>query len=317
MSPSFEQTLNSESLTLMEGALVERLRRDASVELDPSILNAGLVYSDEGRSALGRLYRQYLDIGRDHDLNMLTLTATWRANPERLKLAGFDESMDVNSDCVSFCRSIRDEYGEYARKVFIGGLMGCKGDAYKPEEALSAGEAAAFHLVQASSLADAGVDFLFAATLPALSESIGIAAALAGLSVPYVLSFVLMPTGHLLDGTSVNQAISVIDSSINPAPLFYMANCVHPRVFGNAMAADSRISPRTCERLIGLQANTSTRSPEELDGLEFLDSDDPDSFSEAMLELNRRFGTRILGGCCGTDDRHIRSIARRAAESGA
>jgi hypothetical protein len=92
----FEETVNSGSLTLMEGALVERLRRDASIDLDPFILNAGLVYSEEGRSALRRLYRQYLDIGRAHRLNMLTLTATWRAIPVRQKLAGFDESTNVS-----------------------------------------------------------------------------------------------------------------------------------------------------------------------------------------------------------------------------
>jgi homocysteine S-methyltransferase len=178
-TPSFEETIARGSLILMEGALVERLRRDPSIDLDPFIANAGLVYSAEGQNALARLYRQYLDIGRNHDLAMICLSATWRANPIRLRQAGFDDHTDVNRDCVRFFDSIREQYGEYARKVFLGGLLGCKGDAYKPGEALSAVEATSFHAVQVQALAEAGVDFLFAGTLPALSEAVGVARAMA------------------------------------------------------------------------------------------------------------------------------------------
>jgi homocysteine S-methyltransferase len=62
-----------------------------------------------------------------------------------------------------------------------------------------------------------------------------------------------------------------------------------------------------------LQANTSAKSPEELDGLESLDSEAPAPFAAAMLDVRRQFGAKILGGCCGSDERHIEAIAAMIA----
>jgi homocysteine S-methyltransferase len=92
-----------------------------------------------------------------------------------------------------------------------------------------------------------------------------------------------------------------------------MINCVHPSVFEQALRREGVRSPLVRERLIGLQANTSARAPEELDGAERLESEDPDMFADAMMRLHTDLDIKALGGCCGTDDRHIACIARRAA----
>jgi homocysteine S-methyltransferase len=310
----FRQAIAHYPVILAEGALIERLRRNPGVRLDPHIVHAGLVYDSRGQTALRQIYRQYLDIGRMAGLPLLTCAPTWRANPARLRQAGFDGRTDVNGDGVRFLASIRSEFGAYADQVFIGGLMSCRGDAYKPAEALPADEAATFHRPQARALAAAGADFLLAATLPAASEALGLARAMAGCDAPYALSFVLRPSGTLLDGTPLHQAIAAIDSAVDPAPLFYMANCVHPTVFESAFAAAISQSPAVARRVIGLQANTSTRSPEELDRRGALDGAEPEPFANAMVGLHHWFGTKILGGCCGTDNRHIAAIARRIGQ---
>ncbi len=310
----FQQAIAHYPVILAEGALIERLRRNPSVRLNPHILHAGLVYDSRGQTALRQIYRQYMDIGRVAGLPLLTCAPTWRANPARLRQAGFDDQADVNGDGVRFLASIRAEYGAYAGQVFVGGLMSCRGDAYKPAEALPADEAAIFHRPQARALAAAGVDFLLAATLPAVSEALGLARAMAGCDTPYALSFVLRPSGTLLDGTPLHQAIAMIDSAVNPAPLFYMANCVHPTVFESAFAAAISQSPSVGRRVIGLQANTSTKSPEELDKRGSLDGAEAEPFASAMVGLHHWFGTKILGGCCGTDNRHIAAIARRIGQ---
>jgi homocysteine S-methyltransferase len=307
--------LREAPIILTEGALIERLRRDPAVSLDPHALHAGFVYDEGGRRALRGLYRQYLDIGLAADLPMIVCTPTWRANPVRLRQAGL-AGRDVNGDGARFVAAIRDEYGAYARRVFLGGLLGCAGDAYKPEEGLPADEAARFHGVQATALATAGVDFLFAATLPSTDEALGMARAMAACRIPYVVSFVLQRDGRLLDRIPLHQAVATIDAAASPRPLFYMANCVHPHVFEAALASEISRSRSVHERVIGLQANTSMRSPDELDGRGEVDpGDGPEALANAMLRLRRRFGTRVLGGCCGTDDRHIAWIARRAQES--
>lgn len=313
----FRQTVTTCPVILTEGALIERLRRNPAVKLNPHIAHAGLVYDALGRAALRTIYRQYMDIGRSADLPLLTCAPTWRANPVRLRQAGFDDRTDVNGDCVRFVTSIRAEYGAYADRIFVGGLMSCQGDAYRPAEALPAGEAASFHRFQAKALAAAGVDFLLASTLPAASEAFGLARAMAECGLPYALSFVLRPSGAMLDGTPLYQAIATIDSTVDPSPFFYMANCVHPTVFETAFAAQISQAPAVSRRVIGLQANTSTKSPEELDNLPALDAEEPEPFADAMVGLHHWFGIKILGGCCGTDDRHIAAIARRIGKENA
>ncbi len=308
---NFCDRLRSSRVVLTEGALIERLRRDPAARLDPHVLHAGMIYDPLGRAKLAALYRQYLDIGRDFRLPMILGTPTWRANPERLQAAGFADPAAVNADGFRFVAGIRTEYGAYAEGVYVGGLVGCRGDAYQPAEALPAGEAAAFHEPQVRTLAVAGVDFLMAATLPAVCEALGIARAMAACGVPYVLSFVVRPTGTLLDDTPLAEAVAQIDAAARPPPLAYAVNCVHPRVFAQALLAAMRTSPDVKDRVLGLQANTSALSPQELDHLGQLDSAEPEPFAQAMLDVHEQLGTRILGGCCGTDDRHIRCLAQR------
>jgi len=307
---NFLQALAHADFILAEGAGIERLRRDpAAPPLDPHIANAGLIHSADGRAALARIYRQYLDIGKAHKLPMITLAPTWRANPERLQLTGAPDVVTINRDAARFMAGIRAGYGDYAGFIFLGGLMGCRGDAYDPSEALSADEAAEFHRPQAHALAGAGVDFLLASTLPAFSEALGMARAMAETGAPYLLSFVLRPTGTLLDGTPLHAAIAAIDA-VSPRPCAYMANCVHPQVYAAALSRALAQDATVTVRILGLQANTSARSPEELDGRDALDGAAPEPFAAAMLAVHRRFGVKILGGCCGTDERHIAALAR-------
>ncbi|MGE5647967.1 MAG: homocysteine S-methyltransferase family protein [Acidobacteriota bacterium] len=290
---------------LAEGAVVERVRRDPSVRLDPWVEHAALIYDSGGFAALGRIYWEYLGIAREFGLPFVTFSPTWRANPERLRQAGL-EDRDVNGDGVRFLQQIVSESGN--AEVFAGGLMGCRGDAYRPEEALGEAEATSFHAEQARALAAAGPDFLFGATLPAASEARGMARALAGCGLPYFLSFVITAEGKLLDGTPMGEAMASIDAGIAPAPAGYFVNCVHPETLEAALGGCGRL-----ERLVGFQGNTSRRAPAEREGLAELEGEDPGVFADWVERLRVRFGLRVVGGCCGTDGRHIRAIAERIA----
>ena len=180
---SFSQLIESVPCILGEGAVIERLRRNENLELDPYLVNAAFIYEDEKRAALESICRQYLDIGREFDLPLLLSTPTWRANWERIDSAGYAK-VDVNGDNVRFLNDLVSSYGDYSGQVTICGLMSCRGDAYRPDEALTAEEAFHFHAWQAKKLAAAGLDLLLAATLPALSEATGLALALAATGKP-------------------------------------------------------------------------------------------------------------------------------------
>jgi homocysteine S-methyltransferase len=309
MKRDFNSIISSSPLMLTEGSIIERLRREYRYDLNIEILNANCIYDPKGKKILEEMYRQYITIGKSRNIPLILFTPTWRANPERLGKAGI-MLKDVNGENYRFIDSLRNEQAIYAEKILIGGLIGCKGDAYKPEEALSVDEAFHFHQTQTRALANAGVDFLFAATLPAFTEALGIAKAMALTAVPYIISFVVYTEGTLLDGTPLKSAIEQIDKQVTPKPFGYFINCVHPTVFEQAINNSPNSSAFVRERILGLQANTSSKRPEELDGSAELISEDPEQFASSMVSLNKKYGIKILGGCCGTNENHISAIAK-------
>jgi homocysteine S-methyltransferase len=309
MTHNILSLLAGTSPILGEGAVIERLRRTPGIELNEYVVNSALIHEQAGHAALTAIYRQYLEIGQRFGLPLVLSTPTWRASRERIAAAGL-AGRDLNGDNSRFLFELRDSYGDYAQQVAICGLMSCRGDAYKPAEAMSAEAAAEFHTWQAQALAKAGVDFLLAATLPALSEAIGLAQAQAATGLPYIISFVARPSGTLLDGTPLKTAIATIDAAVTPRPLAYLINCTHASIFRSALLHEHNSSPLVRERIIGLLANTAALSPEELDESSVLHEEAPEVFGSNVAALREELGMKILGGCCGTDDRHIECLAR-------
>jgi homocysteine S-methyltransferase len=309
---SFPIFLENSPFILGEGAVIERLRRSGGPELDPYLVNSAFIYEEAGRAALETICRQYLEIGCEFGMPLLISTPTWRASRERIEAAGL-AGVDVNGDNVRFLDALRRSYGGYAEKVAVCGLMSCRGDAYNPAEALTAREALEFHAWQAGKLADAGVDFLLAATLPALSEATGLAMTLAATGQPYILSFIVRPEGTLLDGTPLKDAIAAIDAAVTPPPLAYMINCTHVSFARAALLHGTNSSPLVRQRIVGLLANTAALSPEDLNDSAALVEEDPELFGRSVAGMRRELGLKILGGCCGTDGRHIRSLAAQLA----
>jgi S-methylmethionine-dependent homocysteine/selenocysteine methylase len=307
---SFAEFFEKSGCILGEGAVIERLRRNSEFDLDPYIVNSAFIYDKNKHNAIYEIYRQYFDIGYKYNLPMLISTPTWRASRERIEKAGY-EKKDVNADNFRFLDEMRKSYGEYAHKIVICGLLSCRGDAYDQAEALATSEAREFHAWQANRLAEAGVDFLYAATLPALSEATGLAKALAATGKPYMISFVLRSEGTLLDGTPLKDAIDTIDTDVDPKPIAYMANCTHASIFKTAILHEINSSSFVRKRIAGLLANTAALEPEALDNSEELVEEDPQSFGKSMASLHGELGMKILGGCCGTDDRHIDNIAKQ------
>jgi S-methylmethionine-dependent homocysteine/selenocysteine methylase len=211
-----------------------------------------------------------------------------------------DINRQVNTDAARFMRTLLDDRGEYASAVKIGGLVGCKNDCYRPEEGLSTEEAEAFHSWQVDQLASSGVDFLIAETLPGLPEAAGIARLMAGTGHPYLISFVINRRGQVLDGTALPDAVDFIDNQVSHPPLGFLVNCAHP-----SFLCAARQPRRLYGRLIGYLANASSLDHAQLDGAGEAQADDIAQWGVEMLSLNRTYGVKILGGCCGTGVDHL------------
>ncbi len=305
----FAEAIASRTPMLGEGSVYERLRRDRDVKVDPDIFHACLVYDQHGAAVLERTHRSYIEAGLRCGMPVMALTNTWRANAERIARSRFHDRR-VNQDDARFMRELRDSYGEASQQIYIGGMIGPRGDAYKPAEALSPADAEVFHRPQLEALAEGEVDFLKAATLPAVSEAIGIAQAMASTDLPYGLSFVVRRDGRLVDGTLLTEAIRRIDQTTSYSPFGYFVNCVHPDVFIDAMKTLTASDPGVAKRIIGFFANTSDLDPEDLDGVEELQTEDASHLSHLMIQISDRYAIPILGGCCGTDVDHISCLAR-------
>ncbi|MCD7900509.1 MAG: homocysteine S-methyltransferase family protein [Bacteroides sp.] len=304
---NLQTCISSNPLILMEGALGERLKREFNLKIDETIAMAGLIYEKNGRSALETLWKEYMDISHKYHLPFLATTPTRRANKERVESTGYTEY--IIRDNVEFLRQIK---GTSEIEMYIGGLMGCKGDAYTGEGALSIKQATIFHSWQANLFKEAKIDFLYAGIMPVLSEATGMAKAMSDTHIPYIISFTIQKDGKLIDGHTIDYAIRFIDDNVSNKPVCYMTNCVHPAIVYEALTHKYNLTEIVRRRFIGIQANTSTLSYWELDGAKDLKTSSPIDWAEAMMKLKSDYQFKIFGGCCGTDHRHIEEIAKRS-----
>ena len=283
----------------------ERLKREYNLPFDDIVALANIIYRKGGKEALCAIWQQYIDIAKKYNLPFIATTPTRRANKERVFKAGYDEAIILGN--VYPLRQLQETSDV---EMYIGGLMGCKGDAYKATEVLETDEAKEFHSWQADLFMQAGVDFLYAAIMPALSEAIGMARAMERTALPYMISFTLRENGRLIDGTTINDAISQIDNSVDRKPVCYMTNCIHPDILYKALSQELNQTLLVKERFHGIQPNTSTLSPEELDNSIELKCSDCKELAQSTQKLTEIISLKIVGGCCGTDNTHIDEIAR-------
>ncbi|MDP4272361.1 MAG: homocysteine S-methyltransferase family protein [Bacteroidota bacterium] len=301
---SFISCYKTNPFILMEGALGERLKREYDLQPDNVVAYANIIYRQGGKDALFELWNQYIDVAKVNNLPFLATTPTRRANKERVAKGGYDQSIIL--DNVSILKQLRDLSDI---EMYIGGLMGCRGDAYKATESLQPTEAKEFHSWQADLLTQAGVDFLYAGIMPTLPEAIGMAMAMEQTKLPYIISFMLRDTGRLLDGTTINDAIEKVDCSVKRKPVCYMTNCIHPAVLYKALSWNFNQTPLVKKRFHGIQANTSSLTPEQLDNSKDLKGSDSLELAQAIYKLTEIMTLKIIGGCCGTDNTHISKIA--------
>ena len=303
---NFENCFNTSSAILMEGAIGERLKREFNIVFDDWVAMAGLIYNTESKLAMKSIFEGYVKIAEKYHLPFIATTPTRRANRERVLQSSFNGK--IIEDNVLF---LQDIIKSRDIDMFVGGLMGCKGDAYKATEILSIEAAREFHSWQANLFKNSGVDFLYAGIMPALSEAIGMAEAMEDTGLPYIISFMIRKDGKLIDGTTIHDAILSIDNATVQKPICYMTNCVHPTILKKALTYPFNDTKLVKERFGGIQANTSPLSPEELDNCCDLKSSDSVCLACDIMELYKYFTPKVFGGCCGTDNTHMEEIAKR------
>ena len=260
-----------------------------------------------GRDRLADYFRRYLDIAEQRELGFVLDTPTWRANTDWGARLGFtvDELSAINRDAVAEAKAIRAPYAARGMNVPVNGVVGPRGDGYRPDAMMSAAEAEAYHRPQVEAFRDAGADMVSAVTMNYSEEAVGIARAAKSAGLPSVISFTVETDGRLPSGEGLRSAIESVDEETDGAPAYFMINCAHPSHFDEVLAAGGN----WIGRIGGIRANASTKSHAELDAATELDPGDPPDLGRRYRAMRDRFGQiSVLGGCCGTDNRHLAAI---------
>jgi homocysteine S-methyltransferase len=290
---------------LTDGGMETTLIFHEGIDL-PHFASFVLLDSAEGRGKLKRYYEAYLEVARSHGVGFVLDSPTWRANPDWAEKLGYDAAAlkAINIRSIALLDELRAEWERPNAPCVISGAIGPRGDGYKAGN-MDADEAEAYHQTQIAAFAEGGADMVTAYTLTSINEAIGVARAARAQRIPGVISFTVETDGRLVNGETLRAAIETVDRETGSSPEYFLINCAHPTHFESALEAGEA----WVKRIHGVRANASTKSHAELDESTTLDAGDPRDLGRRYLDLRRSFPTmRILGGCCGTDHRHVAAI---------
>jgi S-methylmethionine-dependent homocysteine/selenocysteine methylase len=296
----------ADSLFLTDGGLETTLIFHEGHEL-PYFAAFDLMTSEKGRAALRDYYRRYLSIATAHGLGFIFESPTWRASADWADKLGYSAGKlaDVNAESIALMAGLRDEYESKDSTMVISGCVGPRGDGYDPGRVMSVAVAEAYHAGQIKTFSETQADMVTAITMTNANEAVGVTRAAVVAGMPVAISFTLEIDGRLPTGQSLRDAIEEVDAATNRAPAYYMINCAHPTHFDAVLAANEDWA----KRLRGIRANASKRSHAELDQAKDLDDGDPAELGRQYRQLRRSFShLTVLGGCCGTDHRHVEQI---------
>ena len=269
---------------------------------------AFVLLDDElGRERLKQYYVPYLEICADiPGAGFVLETPTWRANPDWAHLLGEDAQKlrSVNVEAAQLMRTLRDRWApRLGGSIVVSGVIGPRGDGYVAAAPGSVEDAAAYHTLQAEALATGGVDMLAAVTMTTSAEASGVALAAQRVGLPVAISFTVETDGRLPSGEHLGEAIERVDASAPPA--YFAINCAHPSHFAHILET----AGPWAARVRGIRANASTKSHAELDEASELDIGDPADLAQRYRGLRSVLpNLNVLGGCCGTDWRHLRAV---------
>ena len=292
-------------LFLTDGGLETTLVFHEGIDL-PDFAAFTLFGSAEGEAALRRYHKSYADIAKRRSAGLILESATWRASADWGERLGFTPQAlaAANRRAVQLLEEVRAGFD--GSRFVIAGCVGPRGDGYIPGNEMTESQAEIYHRGQIGTFADTAADMVTVMTINYVQEAVGIARAAKHHKMPVAISFTVETDGNLPTGQSLRSAIEHVDQATSGYPSYYMINCAHPSHFGHVLPEDEP----WVARIIGLRANASRQSHAQLNESPELDQGNPVELGQDYAQFKRRLPQlKVMGGCCGTDHRHIEQIA--------
>jgi S-methylmethionine-dependent homocysteine/selenocysteine methylase len=302
------------SLFLTDGGIETTLIFHEGLDL-PFFAAFDLLKNAEGEAALRKYFRTYAALARRTGAGIVLESATWRANPDWGSRLGYSREAlaGANRQAIRLLEEIRAELGTGTRSV-LSGCVGPRGDGYDPGKTMSEEAAESYHAEQIEVFRGTAADMVTAITMTSPEEAIGVARAARRVEMPVVISFTVETDGRLPTGQALRAAIEQVDARTGAYPAYYMINCAHPSHFEGMLGPEE---PWT-RRIRGLRANASVKSHAELNESSELDVGDPVALGGDHARLKAKLPwINVLGGCCGTDDRHVEQMVLACASPSA
>ena len=303
----------ADDIFLTDGGLETTLVFLDRMEL-PCFASFPLVSDVGGRQRLREYFSPYIATAKACGAGFILGSPTWRANADWGGKLGYDRAAlaDINQRSVEFLVALRKEYATSGMPIVIEGMIGPRGDGYRAEARMTAAEAERYHGEQIAVFRDTEADMVGAYTLNYPEEAIGIVRAARTANVPAAISFTVETDGRLPSGDALGSAIEQVDRATDAGAAYFMINCAHPSHFADVVRADEP----WLGRLRGVRANASRKSHAELDSAAELDAGDPVELAQDYRQLRAQLPhLSVLGGCCGTDHRHVAAIGRACLPS--
>lgn len=297
----------SGGLFLTDGGIETTLIFQDGLEL-PYFAAFHLLNGVAGHDALMRYYERYIVIAKADGVGFVLESPTWRASSDWGDKIGYsrEEIAAANHKSIRLMLDLREKHETATTPMVISGCVGPRGDGYDPGQVMSAEKAERYHAHQVAALAEAGADMVTAVTMTNANEAVGVAQAAAKAAMPVAISFTVETDGRLPTGQTLAAAIEEVDAATQGGPAYYMINCAHPLHFADTL----RVKGGWTKRVRGIRANASRRSHQELNDAPDLDAGDPLELGGQYRDLLREHPQiNVLGGCCGTDHRHIECIS--------
>lgn len=273
----------------------------------PAFAACVLLEDGVARAAMDRYFDRFLAMAETAGTGFVLDTNTWRSGTHWADAVGRTpgQMQELTREAVRFAMAIRGRWQDRVSPILLNGVIGPAGDAYDGTLKMDAAAAEEIHAPQIALLATCGVDLVSALTFGSMQEVIGFTRAGVNVGVPVAISFTVETDGCLPDGTPLERAVLETDAATEEAPLYYMINCAHPEHFRDVLTDEA-----WCQRIRGVRANASRLSHAELDEAETLDDGNPEEFGALHTDLSRKLpALKVVGGCCGTDHRHVGCMA--------
>jgi len=306
--------LLDEHLFMTDGGLETTLIFHDGIEL-PYFAAFDLLQTEAGTECLRRYYRRYATLAQGFRLGLVLESPTWRASRDWGAKLGYDRERlaEANRRGVALMHEVRAAYETPSSPMLVSGNIGPRGDGYRVDNAMSVRQAFDYHAEQIDTFARCGVDLVSVFTMNTVSEAVGVVLAARAAELPAVVSFTLETDGRLPSGETLAQAIEATDAATDGHAVHYMINCAHPTHFADVL----REGGAWGARVRGLRANASRRSHAELDEATDLDAGDPPLLGTEYRALRPWLPKlAVVGGCCGTDHRHVAAICAALAPAG-